>query len=47
MEAYQLSSYQSQMSNMIGGLPYISDLTQIDTMDFDFSTYVQQPEVMT
>lgn len=47
MEAYQLSSYQSQMSNMIGGLPDISDLTQIDTMDFDFSTYVQQPEVMT
>ena len=49
MEAYQFPSYPHQMSNanMIGGLPDISDLTQIDTMDFDFSTYVQQPEVMT
>ena len=49
MEAYQFPSYPGQMSNanMIGGLPDISDLTQIDTMEFDFSTYVQQPEVMT
>jgi hypothetical protein len=35
------------MSNVIGGPLEISDLTQIDGMDFDFSTYVQQPEVMT
>lgn len=47
MDAYQFSSYQHQMSNMIGGLPDINDLTQIESMDFDFSTYVQQPEVMT
>jgi len=49
MEAWQFPSYPSQMSNanMIGGLPDVCDLTQIDTMDFDFSTYVQQPEVMT
>jgi hypothetical protein len=47
MDAYQFSSYQHQMSNMIGGLPDINDLTQIESMEFDFSTYVQQPEVMT
>jgi hypothetical protein len=42
MEAYQFPPY-----NMLGGMPDISDLTQIDSMDFDFSTYVQQPEIMT
>lgn len=49
MEAYQFSSYQAQMGNgnMLGGLPDITDLTQMDAMEFDFSTYVQQPEVMT
>lgn len=31
---------------MIGELPDIGDPTQIDSTDFDFSAYVQQPEVM-
>lgn len=46
-ETYQFPPYPTQMSNVIGGPLEISDLTQIDSMDFDFSTYVQQPEVMT
>jgi hypothetical protein len=47
--AYQLPSFSSQMGNgdMIGGLPDSNDLTQIDTMDFDFSTCVQQPQIIT
>lgn len=48
-DGYQFPSYQGQISNgnMLGGMPDVTDLTQIDAMEFDFSTYVQQPEVMT
>lgn len=46
-ETYQFPPYPPQMSNVLGPLADISDLTQIDSMDFDFNTYVQQPEVMT
>lgn len=47
MEAYQFSTYQMGNGNMYGGMPDIADLSQLDNMDFDFNTYVQQPEVMT
>jgi hypothetical protein len=49
IEAYQSPSYLSQMSNAnrIGGLPDISDLAQLDTMNSEFCIYMQQPEVMT
>jgi len=49
IDAYQLALYQSQMSqgSIIAGLPDLQDLNQMDTMDFDFNNYVQQPEVMT
>lgn len=47
MDAYQFSSYQMGNGNMFGGMPDVTDLSQLDNMDFDFNTYVHQPEVMT
>lgn len=47
LDAYQFPSYQMSNGNMFGGLPDVTDLTQLDGMEFDFNTYVQQPEVMT
>lgn len=45
----QFPSFQqmSNGNNIYGGMPDMNDLSQLDPMEFDFSKYVQQPEVMT
>lgn len=49
LDAY--NHYPSYQNPMAGGNAFgisdISDLPQLDSMDFDFSKFVQQPEVMT